>query len=141
MSPMKKVLFLSFLFLSAANAAQAQSSASDTLEYRMLDSTDGDNIPVVSQSVQDIDIDTASEALLEDEEQMDEEDMTHEDKLRHGRVRHSCTTTSPWMASMKAPRCASLPVIPIPRNWRRSVPTVIISIHPTNQTKTGARNG
>lgn len=92
MSPLKPALLLLAL-LAAGASANAQSRHADTLEYRMLDSTDADNIPLVTEGTEDIDIDSFPTQLQDQE--MSEEDMTHEDKLRYGVVEHSLYDRQP----------------------------------------------
>lgn len=90
MSLLKTVLLL--LLLASGGNALAQRA--DTLGYRMLDSSDADNIPGDSPVVNEYD--TASLNIPEESlEDMDEEDMTQEDKLRYGVIEHSLYDRQP----------------------------------------------
>lgn len=91
MSPLKSVLLL--LAMLAAGATASAQSRPDTLEYRMLDSTDADNIPAASDGTEGVDIDTFATEMPEEE--IDEADMTHEEKLRYGKVEHSLYDRQP----------------------------------------------
>ncbi|MGE7773420.1 DUF4129 domain-containing protein [Chitinophaga sp. NPDC101104] len=87
MNQLKTVLLI--LLLTAGGNALAQRA--DTLEYRMLDSTDSDNIPSVAEASQDVDIDTTG--LVEEE--LSESDMNTEEKMRHGMINHSLYDRQP----------------------------------------------
>lgn len=89
MKPLKTALLI--LALTAGGHAFAQKA--DTLEYRMLDSTDADNIPSetddqLAESV----VDTSG---LYAEDEMPEDDMTTEDRMRYGKIEHSLYDRQP----------------------------------------------
>lgn len=94
---MLKTALLLLLLAAGGNAlGQQPSRQADTMEYRMLDSSDADNIALPNDDMAESAIDTGTLNATDGEDVvMDEEDMTMADKMRHGLIPHSLYDRQP----------------------------------------------
>lgn len=89
---MLKTALVFLLLLSGARAfAQQPPRPADTSGFRMLDSSDADNIPLETGDVTEADVDTSAMVMTEEEL----EDMSQEDRMRNGYIEHSLYDRQP----------------------------------------------